>query len=104
MTNPLAPDAISVETFAPHVGQPFDILQPEGRRVTITLAEAAATPTDNDPRRTRVPFSLIFRPTGELSMEQGMYHLERAGLGTIEVFLVPIQPDRDGPRIQAVFA
>jgi hypothetical protein len=104
MTNLLPLDAVTLETFTPHVGQAFDVLQPEGRRVTLTLTEATPAPTDSDPRRRRAAFSLIFRPTEPLSMPQGMYRLERDGLGAIDMFLVPILPDRDGARIQAVFA
>jgi hypothetical protein len=97
------PDA-TLETFTPHVGQVFVVRSPDGAATTVTLVEATPTPTDGDPRRTRVPFSLVFHASADHGLGQGMYQIERDGFGALDIFLVPILPDRRGARIQAIFA
>jgi hypothetical protein len=50
-----------------------------------------------------VPFSLLFRPPEGQQIRQGTYHVQGAA-GDLDIFLVPIMPDRQGARIQAIFA
>jgi hypothetical protein len=68
----------------------------------VVLSEVSMAPTDDDPRRTRIPFSLIFRPPAGWQIIQGTYRVDGAA-GALDIFLVPIMPDREGARIQAVF-
>lgn len=97
---------LTFEAFRPYVGQRFMLLLADGGTLALTLGDAVAAPTDDDPRRARrEPFSLIFRPEPDVHLAQGTYSMraERDG-ATTELFLVQIQPDRDGPRLQAVVA
>jgi hypothetical protein len=98
------PNDVTLETFAPHLGGSFIVRLPGGERMAVVLLAADPAPGDDDARRTRAPFSLIFRMPQGRSLAQGMYVVEREGLGAIDIFLVPVVPDRDGPRLQAVFA
>lgn len=45
----------------------------------------------------RAPFSLLFRGPLEPVMPQGIYRLEHEHIGTLELFVVPVQPD--GPLL-----
>lgn len=51
----------------------------------------------------RQAFSLVFRGPGEPVLPQRIYPLVSATLGALELFLVPIGPDKEGMRYEAVF-
>lgn len=53
---------------------------------------------------TREPFSLLFRGAKELQVSQQIFRLNHPELGVHEVFLVPIGPDKQGMRFEAVFS
>ena len=93
---------VTIDTFQPHVGTSFTVELPGGDALSLLLSEVHASATDDDSRRKRAPFSLIFRPPAGRMILQGTYRIDGAA-GAMELFLVPIVPDRDGPRIQAVF-
>lgn len=52
---------------------------------------------------TREPFSLVFLGPREPVLAQRIYRLEHGGLGTLEIFLVPIGRDGAGTRYEAAF-
>ncbi|HXT14441.1 MAG TPA: hypothetical protein VN706_02345 [Gemmatimonadaceae bacterium] len=93
---------LTIEAFRPHVGSTFHVRFPDGQSLPLTLEEVSGAPGDHDARRTRAPFSLIFRPPAGVMLGQANYCLEGA-LGSLEIFLVPILPDARGGRLQAVF-
>jgi hypothetical protein len=49
-------------------------------------------------------FSLVFRGPPEPLLAQAIYPLRHAGLGLLEIFLVPIARDDGGATYQAVFS
>ncbi len=51
----------------------------------------------------RQPFSLVFRLPRETTLRQKIYRLENQKLGRLDIFLVPIGPDREGMRYEAIF-
>ena len=51
----------------------------------------------------RQAFSLIFRGPCEPVLPQRIYPLASETLGALELFLVPIGPDKEGMRYEAVF-
>lgn len=51
----------------------------------------------------RQAFSLIFRGPAEPVLPQRIYPLANEPLGALDLFLVPIGPDADGMRYEAVF-
>jgi hypothetical protein len=93
----------ALQTFAGHVDEDFVATPPEGGPVTLCLVEASAL-GDAPNAQTRAPFSIIFRGPRDPALAQGIHRLEHGSIGTFELFLVPIQPEADGPRYQAVFA
>ena len=50
------------------------------------------------------PFSLLFRGPADRPLEQGIHPLDHTDMGRLEIFLVPMQPDDEGPLYEAVFA
>lgn len=69
----------------------------------VELIRAEALGSHHDGSTRREPFSLVFRGPLEPVLPQRIYRLEHGGLGTLEVFLVPVGPDKDGMRYEAVF-
>ena len=56
------------------------------------------------PPRSREPFSLLFRGPLDVVLPQRIYPLEHPDMGRFELFLVPIGPDAEGMRYEAVFS
>lgn len=101
----MTPD-VTLESFLPHVGHAFAVRSLDGGAApTLTLAEAKQVAGDDDERRRgRQPFTLIFRMNARDRMAQGTYVIEHEGFVVPDVFLVPILPDSAGMRVQAIFA
>jgi hypothetical protein len=100
---------LTIEDFLPCLQSAFPISLQGIGTVDLTLV-------DIEDRRTREegapvgrrPFSLIFRgaflgPEGNRYLPQRMYTMENEKLGRLEIFIVPIGPDGDGMRYEAVF-
>ena len=51
----------------------------------------------------RQPFSLVFRGAKECRWPQGIYRIEHPDLKEMQLFLVPIGPDKKGLCYEAVF-
>jgi hypothetical protein len=94
-------DQVTKEHFTPHVGTAFQVrLNPE-ETVELTLAEILGYPDHEGPRRE--PFSLVFRGPHRFALPQRIYQVEHEKAGPMEIFLVPIGPDAQGMRYEAVF-
>ncbi len=93
-------DTLTHESFAPHVGSPFEVRLPE-RTIRFELLEVLPG-KDEAPGRRR-PFSLFFRGPREVYVPQQIVPLEHAALGKLEIFLVPVGLDPEGYRYEAVF-
>lgn len=50
------------------------------------------------------PFSVVFRGNSNTVLEQQIYLIKHGTLGDMELFIVPIGPDDEGMRYEAVFA
>ena len=51
----------------------------------------------------REPFSLLFRGPGNLQLPQRTYRIEHDPMGTFDLFIVPLGPDDQGFRYEAIF-
>ena len=94
-------DQLTKEQFMPYVGTPFHVRLNPQETFELTLAEVLGYPDHEGPRRE--PFSLIFRGAHSFVLPQRIYRLEHKEMGPIEVFLVPIGPDKSGMGYEAVF-
>ena len=100
---------VGLEHFAGRVGERFLATPPTGgvgerAGQTFELVEAAPLAAGTAPPGAfRAPFRLIFRGPREAFFSQGILALEHAELGRLEIFLVPIGPDAQGMRYEAIF-
>src|SRR5215471_4957368 len=97
---------LTIDTFSPLLGNTFTVHVDATTAIDVDLVEvtdlgAAAGPTP--PARQRSPFSIVFRSTSAAAVEQRIYRMEHATLGTFELFLVPIGPVVGGMGYEAVF-
>ena len=102
MTDPLTRD-----TLAQHLDDTFTIHVDDSTDLSVTLIEVASLP-DRSPatgpaERRKAPFSLVFRGPMDPLLPQRIYRFEHESLGELEIFIVPIGPDSEGMRYEAVF-
>jgi hypothetical protein len=90
---------LTLETFTPCVDNAFAIAaEPHDLELVLEAAEARGEWPGG-----RQPFSLVFRGPSEPQLPQAIYRLEHAGLGVLEIFIVPIGRDDGGTRYEAIF-
>jgi hypothetical protein len=101
---PLA--TFSIDMFKGRLGQSFHIHHGPKRASDLELIEvtdltsrAGAGVTHYE----RAPFSLLFRGPSDLVLQQQIFKLEHEGIGSFELFLVPLGPDAKGTRYEAIF-
>lgn len=88
-------------SFEAHVGTPFHIHYGADSPLEVVLYEVR--PHESHPGPRAQPFSVYFRATGRGALPQQIYKVEHEKMGTLEIFLVPIGPDAQGMRYEAVF-
>ena len=91
---------LNVEDFEPHRGESFR-LNATGATIDLTLSEVQRLGTA---LRNGGAFSLVFTaPTAGPIAPQAIYPIEHAALGTLELFVVPIQPKDGSHRYEVIF-
>jgi hypothetical protein len=89
-------------TFAEELGSPFQLDWGAAKPLKLELVEATElAPASVGMRRT--PFSLLFRGPRQPVLPQKIYPLDHNRLGRLEIFIVPLGPDGEGMRYEAVF-
>jgi hypothetical protein len=100
-------EALTVDAFAPAVGEVF-VLDDEGvGRLRFELLEARTIERDApalDAGGIRTPFRLLFRGPSEPALPQRIYRLEHEAIGALEIFIVPVARDAAGVHYEAIFA
>lgn len=88
--------------FAPCVGQSFAVSYP-GHEEALVLDEATASPATNLPGKGADGwFQLIFRgESTTIMLPQNTHRLTHPVLGTLDIFLVPLQRNADGTHSYA---
>lgn len=90
------------EHFEPYIQQEFQVELASGF-IPFTLVEVNTLGTGTANRIEQHPFSVIFRGPLLSALPQAIYSLGNPGIGTLDIFLVPIGPDGEGMRYEAVF-
>lgn len=49
-------------------------------------------------------FSVLLRGPADLTFDQRIYHLSNETMGEMDLFIVPVGPDQQGMRYEAVFS
>ena len=93
---------LSSEDFARAAHQIFDLEIGEAS-LPLTLIDVQVAVTSMTADLARAPFSLTFRSASQVVLPQKTYVLRNAGMGALQIFLVPVGRDREGVLYQAVF-
>lgn len=94
---------LSLEQFEPCLMQQFVVTPKEHKPFHLQLI-AVDKRGDFDPDfADRQAFSLIFRGPYEPVLPQQIWSLAHEAFGELDIFLVPIGPDKKGMRYEAVF-
>jgi hypothetical protein len=101
------PEDFTSRSFAPLLGESFQLAPVEGEPLDLVLTECAESDPDpageGEQAGHRVPFSLVFHaPDGRLVAQQ-TGTCRHSALGEFSMFLVPLGPDDEGMGYQAVF-
>jgi hypothetical protein len=93
---------LAYSDFFERVGEEFRVTAGDGVAV-LALIEVTDLSRPESPSPRRKPFSLVFRGPFRPQLVQRIWPLEHAAFGRLEIFLVPIGPDAEGMRYEAVF-
>ncbi len=102
MTKKAVLNELKQADFQPLLNTEFSIVSNGAKAHSIELVEVKALSAKSAENQ-RSAFSLIFRGQNSEVPLQSIYILEHAQLGQLEIFLVPIGPDQQGMRYEAVF-
>jgi hypothetical protein len=95
-------DPYELSTYQPHVGETFRLEFADHSPVELTLVEAAPGPWQR-PEGGKTAFRLEFSGPADPLLEQRIYRMEHAELGTLEIFIVPIAKDEKAATYEAIF-
>ncbi len=99
-------ETFTVATFAEHRGDTFRISPDSSRSIEVELIEVTDL-SERSGRATaegrRRPFSIVFRGPSNILLPQRIYPMEHDTIGAFDLFLVPIGPDAQGLRYEAIF-
>ena len=90
---------LSAADFEPLVNQPFSLELEGAGPMTLIEVQTKMRPGTAG----RVPFSLLFSSDGSGVLPQQVYRLLHDKLGTVEIFLVPVQQQDGKTLYEAVF-
>jgi hypothetical protein len=93
-------DNLHLETFSEHLNSKFAVKRESSADAVVELQLIEAKRVSKAPGYEQ--FSLIFNGPLDSYLEQAIYSFEHDGIGTFEMFIVPIGKDEDGFKYQAV--
>jgi len=99
-------DKLTSADFSSYANQTFSIQVEPGELLEVELVDVSDLGGDDgwDESSARRPFSIVFRGPKESYLPQSIYRIEHDRMGSLDLFLVPIGPDRQGMRYEAVFS
>lgn len=103
MSEKFPPQDMGHDRFEACLDDTFTIDVEGGESVEATLAEVSDrgdAPAEGERDRA---FSLLFQGAGNVRIPQGIHRLRHPELGEMDLFLVPVGPDDEGTRFEAVF-
>ena len=94
---------LTPSSFEEHLGTRFRIHFGGEAPLEAELFQVARHEEHDGPRKQ--PFSIFLRTPGEARplLPQAIYRVEHERMGAMEIFLVPVGPDGQGMRYEAVF-
>lgn len=95
------PEQLTVETFAPAIGDAFEVDAGEAGALELTLADVRAVPAES---ASRDPFVLTFTGPADPVLAQRTFPFRHPSIGSLVIFIVPIARNEDTATYEAVFA
>ena len=100
-------EEINAESFSQHLKETFTIRSSEDPEDALEaeLAEVVAMGAEKPGKAGRKQaFSVLLRTSSEVVLEQRIYRVEHPHMGKLDLFLVPVGPDKEGGMCyEAVF-
>jgi hypothetical protein len=90
---------LTSKAFSEHLRTMFQVLLPGAEALPVELVEVEEQKSSPQVEQ----FSLIFRGPQTPVRPQKIYKLQHEKLGTFELFLVPLGPDKEGMLYQSCF-
>ena len=94
-------ESLTKSSFRAHLGTPFRLVAPDGRRLRATLSEVNDAPGAQ--ADAEGSFSLIFEAPADAPRVQQTYTVEQEGAGQFALFLVPTAVTEGAVEYEAVF-
>ncbi|MCB2168898.1 MAG: hypothetical protein KQI78_14655 [Deltaproteobacteria bacterium] len=97
---------LTAQEFSSHLHEKFFICHEDSGAIDAELIEVAKLGDhfrDKEAQMASRAFSLVFRVPRQAVLPQRIYTVENDGMGSMDIFLVPIMPDQEGGRMEAVF-
>ncbi len=97
---------IALADFADRLGEKFQLQAGPGAAVEVTLASASSlgfNPRAGGAKADRESFSVMLHAPKTWKLPQGTYRLVHPDLGALDLFLVPLGPDEQAMRLEAIF-
>ncbi len=95
--------SVQADSFAGREGEEFRVSSespPAELQMTLTSVTTRGTAV---PEGGRQPFSVVMHGPLEPVLPQCTYRFEHPATGPFDMFIVPLGPDREGMRYEAVF-
>jgi hypothetical protein len=97
-------ETLTRHDFERRLGQGFRLALSAAEALDLTLIEVREAMAGGLGSPHRAPFSVVFRGGPRTRhLPQQIYDLTHPELGTLSIFIVPIGPDSEGMRYEAVF-
>lgn len=93
-------ETFTVGMFGERLGESFRIYPDASNPLEVELVSATGPEANAAGGR---PFSIVFRGPRGIPLPQRLYRMEHTGIGSFDLFLVPIGPDEKGLLYEAVF-
>lgn len=96
-------ESFTIATFQPHVGERFTVGTHDLVLRLTSIEDWSRRAGSHSAEYARAPFSLLFHALDGKHVPQGTYALKHDRIGEFGLFIVPLGPDSEGMRYQAVF-
>lgn len=96
-------ERLTIEDFDRRLNGSFSLELDESAKMELELVKVRSLTDEPMEADHRNPFSVEFRGPAQPVLSQRIYALRHSEMGRLEIFLVPIGPDRSGMLYEAVF-
>jgi len=97
------PADLTEAEFSKHVNTKFQVRLDAEAAVDLELVEVKGYPGHPGDQQGMERFSLFFKGPGQPALTQSTFSMTHESMGTFDLFLVPLKPDADSSRYEAVF-